>query len=265
MFPYIDTSRWHAGAFQFYPFPALVAIAIATGYLIAGRRARRSGIGREHFAKLGLCVIGAAFLGGHLAAFVYRPAALRVISIQPLVLLDIFHGQSSFGAFLGGFLATLAFLWWHATPYRDWYVYLDAGCFAAPFAGCILRTGCYLVHDHPGIRTSSFLGVPYPSGTRFDLGLLEALFLIVLAALFLFLDRRPGPRGFFCTAFLFSYGLFRFLQDRLHVDPPQYHGFTVDQIASSLMIAAAAITIFDLIRLDRAGGKAIAASRLAID
>ena len=40
------------------------------------------------------------------------------------------------------------------------------------------RLGCFTAHDHPGIRTSFFLGVKYPEGTgfvtRFDLGLLEA-------------------------------------------------------------------------------------------
>jgi phosphatidylglycerol:prolipoprotein diacylglycerol transferase len=96
--------------------------------------------------------------------------------------------------------------------------------------------GCYLVHDHPGIRTTSFLSVRYPEGTRYDLGLLEALFLIALAAVFLFLDRKPRPRGFFYVAFLLLYGLFRFQLDRLHVDPPRYAGWTVDQVASSLMI-----------------------------
>jgi phosphatidylglycerol:prolipoprotein diacylglycerol transferase len=247
VFPYIDVSRW-----PFQPFSALIAIAIAVGYLIALRRAKLNGIGREHFTKLGLCVIVAAFFGGHLAKFAYMPDGWLRIAAHPAILLNVFGGLASFGSFFGGYLAALIFLLWNSVPYPDWYLYADAACFAVPFAWWIGRVGCYLVHDHPGLRTSSFLGVRYPTGTRYDLGLLEALFLIALAGLFLLLDRKPRPRGFFYVAFLFSYGSFRFLLDRLHVDPPRYGGFTVDQIAASALIAGGVITILELMRLERA-------------
>lgn len=252
LFPYIDTSGWRLGPYEVNPFAILLAIAIGLGCLIAVRRAKHSGIGGELFAKLGLCVIAAAFVGGHLAKFVYSANGWRAIQIQPTLLLHILSGQASFGGFIGGYLAALIFLFWNSIPYPDWYLYADAACFALPFSWWIGRAGCYLAHDHPGIRTTSFLGVRYPGGTRYDLGLLEALFLIALAAAFLFLDRKPRPRGFFYVAFLFCYGSFRFLLDQLHVDPPRYGGFTVDQIAASIMLAAAALTILDLMRLERA-------------
>jgi len=252
MFPYIDASHWRIAGHAFDPFLALVAIALGVGYTIAAARARRSGIGGEHFAKLALCVMVTAIVGGHLAKFVYMPGSFHDLLEHPSLALQIPNGQASFGGFLGGYFAAVAFLWWHSMPYYDWFVYADAGCFAVPFAWWIGRVGCYLAHDHPGIRTSSLLGVRYPGGTRFDLGLLEALFLIALALLFLFLDRRPRPRGFYYVAFLFSYGLFRVLVDRLHVDPPSYGGWTVDQLGGTLMIVTAAITIFDLKRRRRA-------------
>jgi phosphatidylglycerol---prolipoprotein diacylglyceryl transferase len=258
MFPYIDTARW-----PFEPFPMLVAIAIAVGYLIAVRRAQRSGIGREHFTTLGLCVIAAAFIGGHLAKFFYSPGAWRMVTIEPKFLFRILDGQASFGSFIGGYLAALVFLWWNSVPYPDRYLYADAACFAVPFAWWIGRVGCYLVHDHPGIRTTSWLGVRYPGGTRYDLGLLEALFLIALAAVFLFLDRKPRPRGFFFVAFPLLYGLFRLAVDRLHVDPPRYYGLTVDQIASGLMLLMAVLTTLELLRLARAGRLKMSASEVA--
>ena len=135
--------------------------------------------------------------------------------IQLGVLLNLFT-ESLLRGFIGGLLAGQAFLWWNSIPYRDWYLYADAACFAVPFAWWIGRLGCYLVHDHPGLRTTSFLGVDCAGGARYDLGLLEALFLIVLAALFLFLDRKPRPRGFFYVTFAVLYGLFRLGLDRLH-------------------------------------------------
>lgn len=53
----------HARTITHYPL-----VAVPVGYPIAARRAKLSGPGSEHFAKLGICVIIAAFLGGHLAA-----------------------------------------------------------------------------------------------------------------------------------------------------------------------------------------------------
>ncbi|SRR5579875_262902 len=246
MFPYIDTTRW-----PFNPFATLVAVALGVGYWIASARAKAYGIDPERFAKLGLCVIGCAFLGGHIAKFIYSPGSWRLLLFNPSMMLRVLNGQASFGAFLGGFAGAVVFLWSGKTPYRDQFLYADAACFAVPFSWWIGRVGCYLAHDHPGIRTTSLLGVRYPGGTRYDLGLLEALFLLSFSAVLWTLDRRPRPRGFYYVAFLLGYGTFRVLQDQLHVDPPRYGGWSVDEIAGTVMIAAGILTILDLKRLAR--------------
>lgn len=251
MFPYVDITTWHIGGLVFNWFAVLVAIGLAVGYTISSLRARRSGIAKEKFAGLGLCVFAAAFFGGHLAKFFYAPDNLGILLINPGALLPVLNGQASFGAFIGGFLGAVAFLWVARVPYREQYIYADAACFAVPFSWWIGRLGCYVVHDHPGIRTSSWLGVRYPGGTRYDLGLLEIFFLLALAAVFLFLDRKPRPRGFYYVAFLFSYGTFRLLLDQLHVDPPRYRGWSVDEIAATIMIVTGCITVLELYRLQK--------------
>lgn len=248
MFPYIETRAW-----PFAPFSALVAIGIAVGYLVALHRARMYGIGREQFTKLGVLVVACAFIGGHLAKFFYISGGLAMIMANPWILLNLFQGQASLGCFIGGYLGALAFLRWNSVPYPDWYLYADVAAYAVPCAWWIGRVGCYLVHDHPGIRTTSWLGVDYPGGRRFDLGLIEVLFLLLLAAVFVLLGRKPRPRGFFYTAFMLCYGLFRVWLDHLHVDPPRYYGWTVDQIAAGVMLVGAVIATADLMRLKRAG------------
>jgi phosphatidylglycerol:prolipoprotein diacylglycerol transferase len=97
--------------------------------------------------------------------------------------------------------------------------------------------GCYLVHDHPGIRTSSWLGVRYPGGARYDLGLLEIFFLLALGVAFLILGKEARPRGFFRAVLFLSYGTFRLLEDRVTIAPHRYFGWSVDQIAAAVMIA----------------------------
>lgn len=250
MFPYIDASHWHIANFRINPFAALVAMGLGVGFTIASARARRSGIDREQFAKIALWVIVAALCGAHIAKLFYSPMGLRML-LNPASLWPVFNGQASFGALIGGVVAAFVFLWSHGVSEVERYVYADAASFAMPFGWGIGRVGCYLVHDHPGIRTASFLGVRYPGGTRFDLGLIEALFLAALAALFLLLDRKPRPPGFYYVAVMLIYGLFRFFLDDLHVDPPRYHGWTIDRIGASIAIATGVLQSLELYRLHR--------------
>jgi phosphatidylglycerol:prolipoprotein diacylglycerol transferase len=146
-------------------------------------------------------------------------------------------GLSSFGGFAGGLIGAAMFFRIRGITRSQRVGFLDAVGFAVPFGWSVGRIGCYLMHDHPGVRTSSWLGVRYPEGVRYDLGLLEVLFLFALGAIFLFLDRKPRPPGFFRAALFLSYGVFRILEDRLRIDPPRYFGWTVDQIAATAMIA----------------------------
>ena len=115
-----------------------------------------------------------------------------------------------------------------------------------PFAWAIGRLGCALVHDHPGIRSAGLLAVAYPGGARYDLGVLEVFFHVLLAGCFLLFDRSRRPAGFYFAAFFCAYGPFRFLLDGLHVNPPRYFGWTVDTYASVLatligLLAVAAV------------------------
>jgi phosphatidylglycerol---prolipoprotein diacylglyceryl transferase len=249
MFPYIDTTNWRVGSFAFYPMTALVAIALAAGSFVAMRRAQSSGVDREFFIKLGLGVIAAAFVGGHLVTIGDEPDILGMLRTHPSIALNIFKGQASFGVFFGGFAAALALLRWYKVAYRDWYIYADAVAFAVPFSCWQVRLGCYLAHDHPGIRTHSILGVRYPGGTRYDLGLLEMLFLLLLAGVFLILNQKKRPRGLYFVTFLFSYGIFRVLLDGLLVQPVRYAGWTLNQIAAATMILIGAAGAADLYRL----------------
>jgi phosphatidylglycerol---prolipoprotein diacylglyceryl transferase len=252
MFPYIDTTGWHIGRFGFEPMTALIAIALGTGYLISLRRTQSRGIDREFFSKLGLYVIVAAFVGGHLGMLAHEPGAFDLLRSHPFIALNIFDGQASFGVFFGGFVAALMLLKRYKVPYRDCYIYADAVAFAVPFSCWLVRLGCYLSHDHPGIRTASFLGVRYPGGTRYDLGLLEMLFLLLLAGVFFILDRKKRPRGFYFVTLLVSYGIFRILLDSLLVQPARYAGWTLNQIAAAIMILIGAASLAGLYRL-RAG------------
>ena len=72
---------------------------------------------------------------------------------------------------------------------------LDMMSFAIICAYAVARFGCFLAHDHPGRFTGSWLGVQYPEGTRFDLGLLYCLAGVATAFSAAVVDRANAIPG----------------------------------------------------------------------
>jgi phosphatidylglycerol:prolipoprotein diacylglycerol transferase len=239
MFPYFDTSQWHVGTWSIHPFVIFVVLGCTTSYQIVAQRVKRYGISQERISEFSLWLFGVGFTGARLVypLYMYDPATLMAALHHPLRLITFFGGVSSFGGFAGGIIGAATFFRVRGIPRTEAQAIRDSVYFSTPFGWSIARVGCYLMHDHPGVRTSSWLGVRYPGGTRYDLGLLEILFLLAQGGAFLLLDRKPRPPGFFAAAMLIPYGVFRLLQDPLHVDEAKYFGWTVDQIAATAMIA----------------------------
>jgi phosphatidylglycerol---prolipoprotein diacylglyceryl transferase len=130
-----------------------------------------------------------------------------------------------------------------------------------PVAWIFGRAGCSVVHDHPGARTTaeSWFAVAYPNAAptgpvpadvprdvfgplelvhgsfpRFDLGLLELMFTVVLAALLAVAWRKKLPTGAYIAATSLAYAPVRFAMDglRIHdgaIADPRYGGLTPAQ------------------------------------
>ena len=239
MFPYVEQWVWPIGPFQFLgfqihfqiaAFQVLVCCAVIVGHEVVVRRARRFGFDPDLASSLVAWTILFGFVGSHLFdVLFYFPGALRE---NPLVLLQIWGSMSSFGGILGG----VAGGWWlcrrKGLSGRQVFAFLDILGFAFPFAWIFGRAGCALAHDHRGVATTSWLAVRFPDGPHYDLGLLELLYTIALAALFLLLDRRPRPTGFFVGLFFTLYGPVRFALDTLRTGDERYLGWTPGQYAS---------------------------------
>ena len=241
VFPYFEARQFSVLGLTVHTFALLVGAAMLTGFLLAAQRGRRYGISRERIALFSVFLLAGGLFGARFGRVFYQPDLLRQALTDPRTLLQNLHGISSFGAYFGGLAAALLFFRLHCQSIRERLQFLDAVGFALPFSWCLGRIGCALVHDHPGILSSGWFTVAYPDGPRYDLGLLEALFLFLIGFLFLFLDRRKRPAGFYFACYFTLYGPFRFLLDQLHVDPPRYAGWTVDQFGAALALAAAVI------------------------
>ena len=72
---------------------------------------------------------------------------------------------------------------------------LDLMSLAIVCAYVLTRFGCFLAHDHPGRFTDSWMGVRYPEGVRFDLGLLQCVAALVNAAGAALIDRANTVPG----------------------------------------------------------------------
>jgi phosphatidylglycerol---prolipoprotein diacylglyceryl transferase len=235
MIPYVTLPPISIGSLVLQPFALLVSAGVLISHFTLLSRARRHNLNRGWAAEMSVAMVACGFAGAVLFKFLYRPESWAA---------GIWPGISSFGGLFGALAGGALYLVWARRirgPER--LRYFDSVAFAFPFGFTFGRLGCALTHDHPGLRAAdrAWLAVAYPDGARYDLGLLEMLFLMAVCGVFLGLERRPRPAGFFVAAMLLAYGLFRIALDRLHVDPPRYGGVTVDQWAGA---AAAGIGLY---------------------
>jgi len=242
VFPYVEQPVFHVGSHPIAAFQLLVCAAVIVGHEIVVRRCARLGVtDRDTASSLTAWTIFVGFVTSHVFdVLAYDPKAVLA---DPLVLFKIWGSMSSFGGIFGGMLAAVVVARRHQLSARQVFAYVDTVAFAFPFAWIFGRTGCALAHDHVGIATDHWLAVRFPDGPRLDLGLLELLFTIGIAALFLLLDRRRRPVGFYLATFFTLYGPVRFLMDRLRTDDARYLGWTPGMYASviGMLIGIAAL------------------------
>ena len=215
----------------------LALAAVVTGFWIFVLRAERLGLNRKFAYRLYVVVILCGLAGAHL--FKLGVPNPRMLLEHPAVLLHL-RGIASFGGVIGGVGGALVFLAVERASWRDVWRWLDIFAFAFPFAFLLGRLGCTLAHDHRGTFSQGRLAFGYPEGGRYNLGFLESIFLAVLSALFLALDNKRRPDGFYLGMCAILYGAFRLWLDTLHIDAPRMYGITPDQIGAVFMLALGA-------------------------
>jgi phosphatidylglycerol:prolipoprotein diacylglycerol transferase len=254
MIPYIMVAPLRLGPLTLQPFGILVALGVLVGTTLAARRAKRVGLDEATLQSFITWILVAGFIGGHVfdSAF-YHP---REVLAHPLSLLVLWGGLSSFGGFTGAICGALA--WKRYTTQEGFSLgalvhvrfpvrrrepvrlmpYADVVMAVFPVAWIFGRAGCSVVHDHPGARAAagSLLSVAYGPGptsdfflfqlrhgteARYDLGLLEMLFTMLLAAAFALTWRRAAAKGWYIVAACVAYAPVRFGLDFLRLRDPE--------------------------------------------
>jgi phosphatidylglycerol:prolipoprotein diacylglycerol transferase len=221
MIPYYPQPVFHLGRLSIHAFGILGALATLLAFWIILRRARRMGIAMEDMFQF-LCVMylcgmaGAFFASTIMAdadAFVAHPGRVFHVAV----------GIRSCGGLIGGLLSGLVWCAFRRLSLSETLRRFDILVYAFPAAWMVGRLGCALAHDHRGLWTTNWIAVRFPEGSRYDLGLIEFLFLIGMSACFWALDRKPRPVGFFFVLYTVVYGGFRIWLDTLHADPLRYY------------------------------------------
>jgi phosphatidylglycerol---prolipoprotein diacylglyceryl transferase len=242
MIPCVDVDTIPIGSLVLQPFGFMMSLSIAFGWWMMSRRARTLRLDEHEFLMLRLWSLSLGlFLSHALDEVFYHP---ELLADHPVSLLYIWQGLSSMGGIVGAVLGAL--LWSRVRisprgvpsfrarpaallPVAD----VIAPCFVV--AWTLGRFGCAIVHDHVSARVpvgtplavafpapgelpafvSGPLRVTFGSAPRYDLGLLELFFTLMLAAAILATWRRRLAVGTYVVVTSLAYAPVRFALDRL--------------------------------------------------
>ena len=256
MIPYIQIPDGHLGPIPVHPFGVLVATGVLLGTGMTARRARWLGWDVVKLNSFITWMLVTGFVLSHvLDSLLYH---WDEVVKRPWSVVMLWEGLSSFGGFFGAVVGIVAWrflviengrLRVRPTPHPILpFADLVASCL--PIGWMFGRAGCASVHDHPGARTTAdtLLAVAYPRfdangdptatvtkvwfvelihghDPRFDLGLLELIFTVLLTASFAVTWRRKLPLGSYLVVMALSYAPVRFAMDFLRV-PASENGDT---------------------------------------
>jgi phosphatidylglycerol:prolipoprotein diacylglycerol transferase len=281
MIPYIHVPDFHIGPLPLHPFGILVATGVLVGTAVTTRRARTLGYDLVKLNSFVTWMLVAAFLLSHVldSLFYHWDEVVK----RPWSVLMPWEGLSSFGGFVG---AIVGIVLWKYLVIDDGRLrvrprpapllpYADLVLSVFPLGWMFGRAGCSTVHDHPGARTAAdtLLAVSYPlrpgdgavthygfiefihgHDFRYDLGTLELMFTIILAACFALTWLRRVPLGSYVIVSALAYSPVRFAMDFLRIPASEggdtrYLGLTPAQYGCIALFVYGVVMIFYVRRL----------------
>jgi len=238
LIPYVNPHSLKVGPIE--PFGIFVALGIFLAARIVVKQSAKQGLDPNPIHDYAPWGVGAGVVSGHLVHLIfYHPEEFAKSTFQ---ILKVWDGLSSFGGLLGGVIAAIIYFRVRGVSFAK---YADAFALGVAPGWGVARIGCFVAHDHPGVRTDFFLAVDFPAATyggpRHDLGMYDAILLFAIAGV-LFALRNRGMmqnRLLHLLALLYAPGRFFFDTLRatdLHYVDARYFGLTPAQYGCILLV-----------------------------
>lgn len=239
MMPYYFVTQFHLGWFSLQAWGTLVALGFAISLGLAHFLTRKRGLDLNIFWDLSAWIMISALIFARLF-YVLFGGEWPTFAAHPALIPALWQGgMSSIGGFFGVGLAMYIF---NKIKKIALTPYLENLAWSFPFGWGVGRLGCFLIHDHPGRLTKSFLAVNFPGGARFDLGFLETVLSLCLAVIFLILYKTKKDFAFYPPLLLVCYGFTRFWLDFLRAwdligSDPRYGSLTLGQWGAIILFS----------------------------
>ncbi len=220
MIPFFQFEIIYLGPVIIHIWGLLVALGIIAGISFAYYFCRKYLLSGEVILDMAVWVLVGAFLMARVFYIIFYNPVYFVAN--PAEIIKFWNGGASS---LGGFTGAAVSLWLFAKKrnftFKELLPYFDIAALGLWLGWGIGRIGCFLIHDHPGTLTHFVLGVKFPGGTRFDLGLLESILAFVLFIVFYFLFKKliKVRFGLVAAYSVASYAVVRFFLDFLRAMP----------------------------------------------
>lgn len=224
MIPFFQFEIIYLGPVVIYVWGLLVALGIIAAITFAYYFSKKYLLSGEVILDMAIWSLVGAFIMARIFHIIFYNPVFFIEN--PAEIIKFWHGgASSLGGFVGAALSLWLFAKKRRFSFKELLPYMDVGALALWLGWGIGRIGCFLIHDHPGTLTHFVLGVKYPDGVRFDLGLMESILGFILFIIFYLSFKKLIKIRFGLVAGLSaaSYAVARFLLDFLRA-PPDFPG-----------------------------------------
>jgi phosphatidylglycerol:prolipoprotein diacylglycerol transferase len=246
--PFIDIPVLDLGPVDLQPFGILVAMGVLLGTWMGRKYSERNGLDDDTMRYLGIRVL----VWGFIACHVFNTLFYEWERFQddPLLMLKVWDGISSWGGVIGGGLALYLYTTIRKLDRLAWADWAAYGAIGGWVPG---RLACAVVHDHLGYPTSFPLGVNFPPHKypfdkasdvtirAHDLGLYEFIYLVPLFFVIVLLERKKVRKpGLLLGVLAVGYSVPRFFLEFLRrpETDPRYYGLTFAQYACIAAVIA---------------------------
>jgi phosphatidylglycerol---prolipoprotein diacylglyceryl transferase len=219
---------FHIGSFAIPTYGILVATGVLLGLWISVRNSARQGIKPENAWDFGIAVVLAGILGSKI---LYILVDWKTYAEHPKEIFSLATLQAG-GVFSGGLIGAFLVAWWFLRKYNmPALATCDAFAPGLALGHAIGRVGCFAAGCCYGKETTHWWGITFTSkiaeanaGTPLGIALeptqlIESAAELIIFGILTWMFARKKFDGQIFGAYLFLYGIARFLIEFLRGDP----------------------------------------------